>query len=388
MTGATTLTGARVFDGTSLREGLALVLDDGRIAAILPEDQLPDDAAHVDLGGGILAPGFVDLQVNGGGGVLFNDQPDVATLIRMSQAHAGLGATTILPTLISDRPDRTSAAIDAVREALRQDIPGIGGLHLEGPHLALARKGAHDPDRIRAMEEHDLAILLEAARHLPVLIVTLAPEAVTLSQISALAGAGVIVSLGHSDCTCEQARAAFAAGAVMVTHLFNAMSQLGSRSPGLVGASLTEPGVSAGVIADLVHVQEAALHVALAADSARNGLFLVSDAMAPAGSDTSEFTLTGQLVTRRDGSLRLDDGTLAGADLDLPRAVRNIVCLGVPLDRALAMASSRPAQAAGLASAGRLRAGAVADLVHLDDALALRSVWQRGHPVKLSAGVT
>ncbi|WP_146586351.1 N-acetylglucosamine-6-phosphate deacetylase [Puniceibacterium confluentis] len=388
MTGRTVLSGARVFDGTTLHDGLAVVMDQQRIAALAPleavqDDLARDDVAHMVLGGGILSPGFVDLQVNGGGGVLFNDRPDVPTLQRIAQAHAGLGATTIMPTLITDTADRTLAAIAAVCEAMALDVPGIGGLHLEGPHIAPARKGAHDPGRIREMDDADLAVLLGAARRLPTLIVTLAPESVRPEQIAALAKAGVTVSLGHSDCSLEQAQAAFGAGARMVTHLFNAMSQLGSRAPGLVGAALGAPGVSSGIIADLVHVHPATLQVALAADAQKDGLFLVSDAMAPAGSAIDAFTLTGQRVFRRDRTLRLGDGTLAGADLDLPTAVRNLVGVGVPLERALSMATRRPARAAGV-NAGVLQAGCAADLVYLSDALELCAVWQRGQPVPLS----
>ncbi|WP_218967753.1 N-acetylglucosamine-6-phosphate deacetylase [Puniceibacterium antarcticum] len=378
------LTGAAVFDGDSLRDGVAVLLNGVRIEAVLPEDQLARDVPRMTLDGGTLCPGFVDLQVNGGGGVLFNDGPDVATLARMAQAHAGLGATTILPTLITDTPDKTAAAIDAVAGALAQNMPGIGGLHLEGPHLALTRKGAHDPARIRPMQPDDLALLLDAARRLPVLIVTLAPESVTDAQIAALAQAGVVVSLGHSDCSFDQAQTAFAAGAQMVTHLFNAMSPLGHRAPGLVGAALTAKGVASGVIADLVHVQAASLQVALAADAARGGLFLVSDAMAPAGSDMTTFTLTGQQVLRAQGTLRLADGTLAGADLDLARALRNLLALGVPLVQALTMATRRPAQAAGLTGAGTLHAGCAADILHLNDRLELQAVWQRGRVIPLS----
>ncbi len=384
MTRQVALTGARVFDGAHLAAGLAVVVAQRRIAAIVPEGDVPRDAEVVALGGGILCPGFVDVQVNGGGGVLFNDDPSVGTLRRMAQAHAGLGATTILPTLITDTPERTAEAIGAVVAALAAGVPGIGGLHLEGPHIALSRKGAHDPGRIRPMEDADLGRLLDAARHIPVLVVTLAPEAVSLEQIAALAGAGVVVSLGHSDCSHAEAQAGFDAGARMVTHLFNAMSQMAGRAPGLVGAALSAPGVTAGLIADLEHVSGPTLQVALAADAGRGGLFLVSDAMAPAGSDLAEFTLTGQRVVRQAGTLRLADGTLAGADLDLGRAVRNLVSVGVPLVQALAMATARPARAVGLSGAGWLRAGAEADLVHLRDDLILQSVWQRGERVPLS----
>ncbi|KMK63771.1 N-acetylglucosamine 6-phosphate deacetylase [Puniceibacterium sp. IMCC21224] len=229
------LTGARIFDGAVLQDGKAVVVEGARIIALVDAGALLVGAQVVRLNGGILAPGLVDVQVNGGGGLLFNDSPDMDTLRCMASAHARLGATTILPTLITDTPDRVAAAVGAVRAALDQGVPGIGGLHLEGPHLARSRKGAHDGDLIRPMAAEDLAVLQDAARDLPTLVVTLAPESVTPDQIAALVSAGAVVSLGHSDCSHAQVTAAVAAGASMVTHLFNAMSPLGSREPGLVG---------------------------------------------------------------------------------------------------------------------------------------------------------
>ena len=371
--------GADVFDGEGLAPG-GLLVEDGRIAAVLRPEEPARGAAVVDLGGGLVAPGFVDIQVNGGGGVMFNDAPEVATLRRMADAHARLGTLTILPTLITDTPEVTRAAIAAVAQAVAEGLPGIAGLHLEGPHLGLARKGAHDPDLIRPMGGDDLRFLLDAARSVPRLLLTIAPESVDKEQISALSDAGVIVSLGHTDAGFATCRAAFDAGARVATHLFNAMSPLGNREPGLVGAVLASGAVSAGIIADGIHVHPASLRVALAAKAGPGSLFLVTDAMAPAGTDMRSFRLNGREILRENGRLTLADGTLAGADLDMTRALRVITRdAGLALDRALAMATSVPARVAGLGDrSGALAPGRQADFVHLSDGLELRGVWQRG----------
>lgn len=369
--------GARIFDGVRMHTGAALLMSGTRIDRIVPVGELPASAERIDLDGGILCPGFVDLQVNGGDGVLFNDAPTPDTLTRMARAHAGLGATSILPTLITDTPAVTAAAIDATEQAIAAGTPGIAGLHLEGPHLSPTRPGAHDPSLICPMDESDLQQLIEAARRLPALKVTLAPESVTEMQIGALAQAGIIVSLGHSDASFEMAQRATRAGATCVTHLFNAMSQLGNREPGLVGAALSLGALSAGLIADLIHVHPEAIRTALAAKTGPGAIFLVSDAMAPAGSEITGFELNGRRIARRDGKLTLPDGTLAGADLDMATAVRNLVGLGVPAEQALAMATSIPARLIGAgAGVGQLVPGEASPLMHLSDEMSLIKVWQ------------
>ena len=335
-------TGADVHDGQVLHRGAALaVFQGGDRRIILPQD-IPPACDTVALEGGVLTPGFVDLQVNGGGGVMFNQAPDVTTLRRIAKAHRAAGVAGFLPTLITDTPDCTAAAVRAVEQAIAKDVPGIIGIHLEGPHLSVARKGAHDGALIRPMEGADLALILQAAERLPNVMVTVAPETVTCAQITAMAEAGVIVSLGHSDADYETCIAAFEAGARCVTHLFNAMSQMGNREPGLVGATLARTDVHAGMIADGVHVHPATMRNALASKGA--GVFLVSDAMATAGSKIDSFTLNRREVFRKDGRLTLANGTLAGADLEMGRAVQTLVqAVGVPLEQALAMAVSVPA---------------------------------------------
>jgi N-acetylglucosamine-6-phosphate deacetylase len=362
----------QIFDGTTLRSGVLLV-EEGVVAGIV--EAAPPGVPVADLGG-IICPGFVDLQVNGGGGVMLRD---AATLGQMSGALARLGTTSFLPTLITDTPAQTRMAVAAVAAG---GCPGVVGLHLEGPHLSTARKGAHEASLIRAMTADDLADLCEARPRVGRLMVTVAPESVTPDQIATLTRAGVVVSLGHSDCSYETAVECVAAGARVVTHLFNAMSQLGNRAPGLVGAALTDGRLDAGLIADGVHVHPATIRAALAAKAGPGEVFLVTDAMAVAGTDLTEFTLNGRMIHRREGRLTLADGTLAGADLDFATAVRVMVGqVGVPLPTALAMATRIPARVAGVA-AGRLRAGDAADFVHLSPELAVTAVWRGGRKIE------
>lgn len=348
MTGAITYRGGRIFDGQRLWEGRSLRCEDGVVTDFAPDLEVAGGGVEVDLKGDILSPGYVDLQVNGGDGILFNDDPSIATLRRIAAAHRGLGVAAFLPTLITDTSEVTRAAIAAAIDAVAQGVDGVAGLHLEGPHLSVARKGAHDAALVRPMDGSDLATLLAAAAALPVLKVTVAPESVTLEQVRALARAGVLVSLGHTDADFDTCQDYIAAGARCVTHLFNAMSQLGSRAPGLVGAALGNGAVSAGLIADAKHVHPAALRMAWAAKTGQGRLFLVSDAMAVAGTEATEFGLRGRRIRRRDGVLTLEDGTLAGADLDLTTAIRVLVeQVGVPLDDALRAATTHPARLIG-----------------------------------------
>ncbi|WP_095083664.1 N-acetylglucosamine-6-phosphate deacetylase [Mesorhizobium sophorae] len=377
------LTGARIFDGDDWHDGAALVVRDGLVEAILPAGAIASDIRVVETGGGMLAPGFVDLQVNGGGGVMLNDHPDVASLETICRAHAPFGTTALLVTLITDTPAITAAAIAAGEAAALRRLPGFLGLHLEGPHLSIARKGAHDPALIRPMLDADQVKLIAARQKLPVLLTTIAPESVEPARVSALTRAGVIVSLGHSDTGYATASTFAAAGASMVTHLFNAMSQIGNREPGLAGAAIDIGSLSAGLIADGIHVDPATIKIALRAKQGPAKIVLVTDAMAPIGTDMTSFTLNGRTIYRRDGSLRLADGTLAGADLDMISAVRFIHrVVGVELSEALRMASLYPAQAIGQSHRlGRFANGTAADIVALSDDLDIRGVWIGGDKV-------
>lgn len=375
----TAITGARIFDGATWHDRSALVISDGVVEGLIAADS-PTDAIRVPADGALLVPGFVDLQVNGGGGALLNLTPTLDAIRTICTNYAQFGTTALLPTLITDTPEKNVLAIAAGAEAIAQNVPGFLGLHLEGPHLALSRKGAHDPRLIRPMEEADLQRFLDARRKLPNLLVTVAVEAADPTQISRLAEAGIIVSIGHSDGTYAQVQAAVEAGATMVTHLFNAQSQIGNREPGIVGAALDLGDISAGLIADGIHVHPTSIGIALRAKRGPGQIFLVTDAMSPTGTDWTEFELTGQTVYRSNGALRLADGTLAGADLTMIDAIKFVHrTIGVPLDEALRMAALYPAQALGVAAAhGHLTRGARADFVVLSDELDVRSTWIGG----------
>lgn len=376
-----TYTGARIFDGEIWWERSALVVEGDRVESIIAANS-PTDAKRVLLDGGILAPGFIDLQVNGGGGVLFNDSPTIESIETICRTFARFGTTACLPTLITDTNEKRDAAV-AAGVAAATKVRGFLGLHLEGPHLASARAGAHDPALIRPMEEGDVLALIEARRKLPSLLVTLAVESATPNQITRLSEAGVVVSIGHSNGTYAEVRAAAEAGARMVTHLFNAQSQLLGRQPGVVGAALDLGSLHAGLVADGVHVHPVSIGAALRAKRGPGRIFLVSDAMPPAGTDATSFELAGKTVHRRDGALRLADGTLAGADLTMIDAVTYVHrTLGLPLEEALRMASLYPAEALGLAhERGSLAHGMRADLLHLGEDLTMRRTIIGGETV-------
>ncbi|PXA98708.1 N-acetylglucosamine-6-phosphate deacetylase [Nostoc sp. 3335mG] len=374
------ISGARIFDSHDWHDDAALLIEFGEVAGIVHRDEIHANAERVVFDGGMVVPGFVDLQVNGGGGVLFNNNPSLDAIRTICAAHAQFGTTALLPTLITDTVPVNEAAIAAGRAAEAARVPGFLGLHLEGPHLALARKGTHDPALIRPMDEADLARLVAAAHDLPNLLCTVAAETVTPAQIRALAAAGVVVSIGHSDADYATAMAAFDAGATMATHLFNAMSQLGNREPGVVGAVLDRPSAFGGLIADGIHVHAAAIGAALRAKRGPGRLFLVTDAMSQTGTDIQTLTLNGRTITRADGALRLADGTLAGADLDMIDAVNFMVdVIGLEPAEALRMAALYPAEAMGLTPThGHLLRGAVGSFVHLSDDRRVRSTWING----------
>ena len=383
MTALTALTGARIFDGDLWHEDSALLIADGKVAAIAPLRDVPSDARAVPMDGLSLVPGFIDLQVNGGGGVLLNEQPDVEGIRTICAAHARFGTTGLLPTLITDTVEVTTRTIAAGLAARQAQVPGFLGLHLEGPHLSVARKGAHDPNLIRPMEDADLARTVEARKGLDALLMTLAPENATSDQIAALHAAGVTVSLGHSDCSYRTAAAAVSAGASMMTHLFNAMSPLGHREPGMVGAALDLGHVNAGLIADGFHVDPASIGVALRAKRGPGRIFLVTDAMSTIGTAMTRFFLNGREIFREGGRLTLADGTLAGADIDMASCIRFMRDhAGIDLEEALRMASLYPAEAIGMTGRkGRLTHGHDADFAVIDGDVNVISTWIAGTPV-------
>jgi N-acetylglucosamine-6-phosphate deacetylase len=370
------LYGARLFDGERMLDDHALVIEGDRIVALTPLSERPHGSETFDLGGGVLAPGLIDWQVNGGGGIMFNATPTVDGIRAVVEAHRKDGTTSLLPTVVTSAPETLAAALSAAREA-HESVPGALGVHVEGPFIDLRRKGAHPPEMIRTMTEADADALIAAKSG--VMVVTVAPAAVSNALIARLAAAGVIVSIGHAEATTEDAEAAFAAGAVTVTHLFNAMSQIGHRSPGLAGAALANPAIYCGLIADGHHVHPAASRAAFNAKGP-DRISLVSDAMPAAAGGPSVFYLEGRRVTQTGTKLALDDGTLAGAAITLMDAVRYAIStLGVSLQDALKMATLTPARLLRVDSTiGRLQRGLRADLVHVDKDLNVRETWIGG----------
>jgi N-acetylglucosamine-6-phosphate deacetylase len=375
------LTHARVLTPQGWRNDLAVLLDGGRIVDLLPlVDPRVVNAPPHDLHGALLLPGFIDVQVNGGGGALFNAAPTVETIRRIGAAHRRFGTTGFLPTLISDTPEVMRAGLAAVEQALAQHVPGVLGIHLEGPFLADARKGVHDARHFHAPQTDELALL--CAPHRGIRVLTLAPDRVPPATIRRLTEAGVIVCAGHTAADYATTHAALAAGVRGFTHLFNAMTPFGSREPGVVGAALEDAGSWCGIIVDGHHVHPASLRVALAAKP-RGKLLLVTDAMPPVGADDPQFVLNGETIRIVDGVCQTAHGVLAGSALDMAGAVRNAVqLLGLPLDEAVRMASAYPADFLGLgASHGRIAAGCQADLVVLDDDLHVQRTWIAGVPL-------
>jgi len=369
---------ARILEDGGFTSGRAVLVEGARIAAVVPKGgPRVAKTERVDLEGARLVPGFFDCQVNGGGGVLFNDAPSVESIRAIGAAHRPYGTTAFLPTLISDDFSVIARAIRAVRDAIEAGVPGVVGIHIEGPFINELRKGAHDSTKIRDLDPRDVALLssLQAGRTL----VTLAPEMTTLATIRHLADEGVVISAGHTNGTFEQVSAALRNGVTGVTHLFNAMSPFGHREPGAAGAALADPDCWCGIIVDGHHVHPAALRIALACKGGRR-FMLVTDAMPNVGTDMASFELQGRTIYVKDGRCVDETGVLSGSALDMAGAVRNSVSLlGLTLEKAVEMASANPARFMGLAGElGRIAPGLRASFVVLDESLAVRETWIDG----------
>jgi N-acetylglucosamine-6-phosphate deacetylase len=355
----------------------ALIVTDGKIEGFVERGSIPAAATKIDLDGDELAAGFIDIQVNGGGGVLFNDDPSVETIAKIGAAHAAFGTTGFLPTLISDSLEKIKTAIAAVDEAIAQGVPGVLGIHLEGPFLNAARKGVHDASTFRLLDDKSIA-LLTSLKHGKTLI-TLAPEMAPSGAIAKLVARGAIVFAGHSDATFEQAEVAKDDGLTGFTHIFNAMSQLGSRAPGVVGSALRGPNTFAGLIADGVHVHAANMEL-VAELLGKASTILVTDAMPTVGSEDNYFELGDKIIVARGDTCYTEDGVLAGSNLNMAQAVVNMTDLtGVDQLDALCMASSTAARALGLsATHGQIAAGLHGDLVRLGQDGKVKGVWMKG----------
>lgn len=372
---ATALTNGRVVLRDEVRSDLCVVIDSGRIAAISPDP--PRDLERVDLGGQLLLPGFIDVQVNGGGGRLFNDDPSVETIAAMAAAHRRFGTTGLLPTLISDDFSIIARAIAAVDEAIDRGVPGVIGIHIEGPFLSNKRRGIHLASMLQPFDDRFLEVLCSARNGRT--LVTVAPECISPTQIKRLVDGGVIVAAGHSDADYETVRAAIDAGVTGFTHLFNAMSQLTNRAPGMVGAALEDSSTYAGIIVDGHHLHPATFRAGLQAKGT-DRLMLVTDAMPTVGAEHDEFMLQGRAIRRDGDKLLSQDGILAGSTLTMASAVANAIEQGrLDLPGAVRMASTTPARFLGLSGeTGAIEVGLRADLIAMDQDFIVTASWIGG----------
>ncbi len=375
---ATALVNGRVLTDAGFEDGLAVVLRGPRIAGVMPAAGAAlQDHDVVDLAGRLVLPGFIDTQVNGGGGVLFNGRPTVEAIAEIGRVHRRFGTAAFLPTLVSDDLAVVAEAIAATRDAIAAGIPGVLGLHIEGPFLNEARKGVHDASKIRDLDDEAFRLLTTPSGGKT--LITLAPERTTPQTIRALSDAGVIVSAGHSNATYAEVRVALQNGLTGFTHLFNAMSQLTVREPGVVGAALEDDGSWCSIIVDGHHVDPVVLRLALRAKRT-DRFVLVTDAMPTVGAENDTFNLLGKTIVVRDGVCLDEHGTLAGSNMDMATAVRNAVrLLEVDLATAVRMASAYPAAFLGLADElGRIAPGYRANLVIADEAVNVVETWVNG----------
>ena len=371
------ITNARIFDGTDFLDGKSVIVRDGNVDKIVDAAALPADVTVIDGNGQILAPGLIDVQVNGGGGVLLNDQPTVDGVRAIMEAHRKYGTTAMLPTLITDHRGKMETAIAAVTDAIDAGVPGIVGIHLEGPYLNPERKGVHSADIIRPMEDDAIELLTRLPNGR--ILVTMAPEKAAKGTIKALANKGVLVCAGHTAGNYAHIQSAIDEGLRGFTHLFNAMSPMTHREPGVAGAAMADDTTWCGLIADGYHVHPAVLKVAIRA-KATGKIMLVTDAMPTVGADDKRFILGGEEIIAADGRCALADGTLAGSDLDMISAVKNCVeMVGLDLGEALRMASLYPAEFLKLDDKmGRIAPGYQADMILFDDAFNVSRSWING----------
>lgn len=360
---------AKLFDGSNWHNNVEVSWQNGLITAIKPASGL--------VQAGTLVPGFIDIQVNGGGGVLFNTAPTLSTLNAMSQAHAHFGTCAMLPTVITDSVEVMQQTADVVAHAIAAKLPGIIGVHFEGPHLSVPKKGVHPAEYIRPLSAAELA--LYQRKDIGIKLITVAPENVSPDQIKQLTAAGMQVWLGHSNADAATVQQALSAGARGFTHLYNAMSPLTSREPGMVGVALTDADSWCGIILDGLHIHPTAARLALAA-KAKGKVLLVTDAMSPVGTDETEFAFFSGKVVREGKKLTDEAGALAGSVLDMASAVRYAIeILAVEPGEALKMAALYPAQALGCAdSYGRLSNGYRADMLLLDEHYLVQQNWIAG----------
>lgn len=359
----------QIFDGQDLLSDQAICVEDGIVSEIRPSSDLPSDK-KIKHHQGILSTGFFDIQVNGGGGALLNSHPTEAAISTILKAHRTLGTTALLPTVISDHPDVTEAAAEACLAS--RNAPGMMGIHIEGPHISKAKRGTHNADVLRPMDGRTLDLVARLRSNGLAVLITVAPEATTPEQISKLANIGAIVSIGHSNGTAQEAETCLKAGATCFTHLYNAMSPMEGRAPGMVGAAISSDAYCS-IIADGIHVDPTMVMLAYRARPKPDRMIAVSDAMPTVGGP-DRFSLYGKELHLSEGRLINDQGALAGAHLTMLDAVRNLVKWGVPMEDVLCMGRSNPAKLMRFWPDMSLLGSASKDVLHLSDTLDLQSV--------------
>ncbi len=372
------LTNCKIFTAQETLTDHSIVIKNGKICEITRDDITTENHEIIDLKGQLVAPGFIDTQVNGGAGCLFNNAPTVDSIVKIANAHRKFGTTSLLPTLISDDTDTTEKAIQAAKQAHKQAVPGFIGIHLEGPYLNISRKGVHCETKITSPSKHSLALFKQISQ-IGSSMVTLAPEIADTQFIKALADEGIKVSIGHSNASYECTKQALQAGVSGFTHLFNAMSSLTSRDPGVAGCALEDPHSWCGVIVDGHHVHDTNLAFALKLKP-KGKVMLVTDAMHTVGQHGAKFDLAGTEIYRSNGKVTTADGTLAGSDLTMIDAVKNTISrLNIDQEEALRMASLYPAQFLQQDhQLGRIAPGYRANLVLLDTELNVLDTWIDG----------
>jgi len=365
----------KLFDSHNYIDDQVLTISDGKIIALDSDTSQIDDVLE-----GLVVPGFIDLQVNGGGGALFNDSPSLKSIQTIISAHSKFGTTAMLPTLITDKISVMEQAADAMAEAIAEKVPGIIGIHFEGPHLSVAKKGAHIEEHIRPISSQEWKVL--ERKDIGQILVTLAPETVNAEDINRMVSLGIKVCLGHTNADFKTAQKALDSGADGFTHLYNAMSPIQGREPGVTGCALLNDQASCGIIVDGHHVDYDSCKLALKTKPA-GSIFLVTDSMPPVGTNDIEFDLVGKKVRLENGKLTSTTGELAGSVLDMATAVENAhLGLKLPLDEAIRMASKYPANYINQSDVrGCLIIGSQADFVELDDQFKVKSTWIAGQAV-------
>jgi N-acetylglucosamine-6-phosphate deacetylase len=377
------LIGAQLFSGKEFFDNRALLIDGENIIDVINEHDIPNNFEIQKLNGGILSPGFIDLQVNGGGGKLFNNSPDKESLNAIIEAHQHFGTTSIMPTVISDSLNVLKRCATTISEEIESN-KSLLGVHIEGPFFNVKYRGVHQKQYINTINS-DYLNLFESLQDFPVML-TLAPECISTKQLKHLKSLGFKILAGHTDASYDQLEEAIKYGLDGFTHLFNAMGQISAREPGVVGSALTFDNATASIIVDLHHVHPSLIQMAYK-QKPQGKLFFVSDSMATIHHGEPSFELYDEVVSESNGRIINSEGKLAGSSITQIDAIKNAYqSCNIPLNEALAMASRYPAEYLGVANyLGSLESGYRADLTHFSLDFQVKNVWVAGNQLRQDA---